>query len=386
MREVAIVGIGQTPVEEHWDVSLRELAAKAVLNAMDDAGAETVDALYVGNMLSGILTNQENLGSLIAECVGLSGIEAIKVEAACGSAAAAFRQAVLGVSSGMMDSAIAVGVEKLTEMSGRATTHGLATASDGDYEMAIGLSFVAINALLMRRYMHEYGWEKNDFAPFVINAHRNAAHNPNAMFQNQINQEQYNLAKVVADPINLLDSSPIGDGAAAVLVVPAEDADKYAGQVITVAACEIGTDTIALDNREDPLWLKGVERSTAKAFRTAGVRHQDIDLFEVHDAFSIITALSLEACGFAEKGQALRMANDENIGLKGKLPLTTMGGLKGRGHPVGATGLYQIVEAATQLRGEAPDALQIDAPKCVMAQNIGGSGANVITSILKRRS
>lgn len=384
MREVAIVGIGQTPVEEHWDVSLRELAAKAVLNVMDDAGTENIDALYVGNMLSGILTNQENLGALIAECVGLSGIEAVKVEAACGSAAAAFRQAVLGVSSGMIDSAIAVGVEKLTELSGRATTHGLATASDGDYEMAMGLSFVAINALLMRRYMHEYGWEKNDFAPLVINAHRNAVHNPNAMFQNQINQEQYNLAKVVADPINLLDSSPIGDGAAAVLVVPAEDAGKYAGQAITVAACEIGTDTIALDNREDPLWLKGVERSTVKAFRAAGVRHQDIDLFEVHDAFSIITALSLEACGFAEKGQALRLANDDNISLKGKLPLTTMGGLKGRGHPVGATGLYQIVEAAMQLRGDAPDALQIDRPNCVMAQNIGGSGANVITSILKR--
>lgn len=384
MRKVAIIGVGQTPVDEHWGSSLRDLAAKAVLSALDDADLPAVEALYVGNMLSGILSSQENLGALIAETCGLPGIEAVKVEAACGSAAAAFRQAVLAVASGAVDSAAAVGVEKLTEMSGTATTFGLATASDSDYEASMGLSFVAINALLMRRYMHEYGWRKEDFAPFVINAHRNAAHNPNAMFRKPITVEQYAQAKVVADPINLLDSSPIGDGAAAVVVVAEEHLSRYGGRAVAVRACEIGTDTIALDNRKDPLWLEGAARSTQKAFRSAGVRHQDIDLFELHDAFSIMTALSLEASGFAEKGQALKFANEAYFGIGGKMPLMTFGGLKGRGHPVGATGVYQIVEACLQLRDQAPAAIHVSGARRAMTQNIGGSGANVVTTILER--
>lgn len=379
MREVAIIGIGQTPVREHWDRSLWELAVEAVWEALTDAERETVEALYVGNMLSGPLADQEHLGALVADQAGLQGVEAVKVEAACASAAAAFRQAVMAVASGMVDSAVAVGVEKLTERSGTHTTHGLATAADADYETALGLTFVALNALLMRRYMHVYHYDREDFAPFVIQAHQNAVHNPRALFRHPITLEQYRRAKMIADPICLLDSSPIGDGAAAVVVVPAERRKR----ALRVQACEVATDTVALHDRRDPLWLTAVERSTARALQTAGVDHRQIDLFELHDAFSIMSVLSLEAAGFAERGTAPRLANEGTLAVTGRLPVATFGGLKGRGHPVGATGLYQIVEACRQLRGEAPEAIQVPEARRAMTQNIGGSGATVVTTVLE---
>lgn len=383
MREVAIVGLGQTPVGEHWDKGLRHLAVEAVLDAMEDAHIRRADALYVGNMLGGELAGQEHLGVLVADYAGLVGIEAVRVEAACGSAAAALRQAVLAVGSGEIDVAIAVGVEKLTELVSKCTTNYLTYAADGDYEASVGLSFVAINALLMRRYMWQYGVSKDDFGAFPINAHANAVHNPNAMFRHPITPEQYARAKMIADPINLLDSSPVADGAAAVVVATAERARDFSDKPLRVAACTVGTDTVTLDNRADPLWLKGVELSARRAYKIAGIGPNDIDLFELHDAFSIMAALSLEASGFAERGTAVRLANEGAIGPQGRLPIATLGGLKGRGHPVGATGLYQVAEAAIQLRGEAPPAVQVEGARCAMAQNIGGSGATVITTILE---
>ncbi|MDQ4077738.1 MAG: thiolase domain-containing protein [Chloroflexota bacterium] len=384
MREVAIVGIGQTSVAEHWNRSLRSLAVEALLDAMEDAHVKNVDALYVGNMLGGELAQQEHLGALIADYAGLEGIEAVKVEAACGSAAAALRQAMLAVSSGVAEVAIAVGVEKLTELTSNCTQNALAMAADADFETQMGLSFVAINALVMQRYMYEYGVDKEEFGVFSVNAHANAVHNPNAMFNFPITMEQYADAKMIATPINLLDSSPIADGAAAVVVTTAERARDLSDKPLRLLACEIGTDTISLHDREELLWLKGVERSTKKALARAGKRHEEIDFFELHDAFSIMAALSLESAGFVERGQAVRFAHHGAIRRVGDLPITTMGGLKGRGHPVGATGLYQIVEAALQLRGQAPDALQVPDARVAMTQNIGGSGATVVTTILER--
>ncbi|NOX35908.1 MAG: thiolase domain-containing protein [Calditrichaeota bacterium] len=384
MRPVAIVGIGQTPVREHWDAGLRELAVQAVWQALDECQIDTVDVFYVGNMLSGTLTGQEHLATLIAEYAGLTGVEAIKAEAACGSGAAAFRQAVLAVASGAAEVALAVGVEKLTETSTHKTTDGLASAADADYETAMGISFVALNALLMRRYMYEYRYHKSDFSAFIEIAHRNAVHNPNAMFRHLVNRDQYERAKMVADPVNLLDSSPIADGASAVVVTSIDQLKRFPNRPIWVAACEVSTDTIALDNRENPLWLKAAERSVHKAFKTSGLTHRDIQLFELHDAFSIMSALSLEGSGFAERGTAVRLANEGHFAIDGRLPISTFGGLKARGHPVGATGLYQIVEATLQLRGQAPEAIQVPDARIAMTQNIGGSGATIITTILTR--
>ena len=384
MRKVAILGIGQTAVEEHWDKSLRELAGEAIFAALTDAQRGTADALYIGNMLSGSLNHQENLGSLIADWAGLRHVEAVKIEAACASGAAALRAGLVAVASGEIDSALVVGVEKMTDAKPNETTAALATAADADYEAAHGLSFVAINALVMQRYMHQYGWKHEDFAPFSIVAHSNAETNPFARLKFSITAEDYKKSRMVAAPINLLDASPIGDGAAALYLVPA-DSLRNNGSVrpkVTIAGSASATDSIAVHDRQDPLWLAAAEISAKKAYSEAGIVPSQVDFFELHDAFSIMSALSLEASGFTERGQSPRLGLDGEIFRTGSVPIATLGGLKARGHPVGATGVYQVVEVVQQLRGEA-GVNQIDHARIGMAQNIGGSGATIITHILQ---
>jgi acetyl-CoA C-acetyltransferase len=381
MRKVAILGIGQIKVDEIWDKSLREIGGEAAFLAMQDAGVDKVDALYVGNMLSSMVSGQNQLGTFFGDWIGLWKQEAVKIEAACGSGAAAFRSALMAVASGDVESALVLGVEKMTDKAGKDVTAALATAADADYEGEQGISFVGINALVMRRYMHEFGWKHEDFAPFSINAHSNAMHNPYARLHEKVTVDKFEKSSMIATPINLLDASPVGDGAAAVVIVPA---DKVMRQPkIVVAASAAATDTIAVHSRKDPMFLNAAYLSSQQAYQMAGITHDDIDVFELHDAFSIMAALSLEATGFAERGQGVRLGLENQIGIKGKIPVCTRGGLKARGHPVGATGMYQIVEVAQQLRGEC-GATQVDSAMIGMAQNIGGSGATILTHILRR--
>ncbi len=380
MQSVSVVGIGQTKVKEHWDRSLRELAVQAILGAMQDARVDHADALYVGNMLSGELTAQENLGALIADAVGLRGIEALKVEAACGSGGAALRAGYLAIASGEYDVVIVAGAEKLTESSNCYATASLAMAADADYEAIHGISFVALNALLMRRYMHEYDLVPEDFAAFSINAHANAAHNPYAMFPAPITLAQYQRARPVSEPISVMDSAPMGDGAAALVLMPTERLNGNRNRAVKIAASAVATDALALHARRDPLWFGAVELSAKKAYAQAGVTPQEIDLFEVHDAFSIMSVMSLEAAGLAERGRGAYLAREGEIGIQGRVPISTMGGLKARGHPVGATGVYQAVEVVQQLRGEAGKN-QVPNAHIGMAQSLGGVAANAVTHI-----
>jgi len=379
MRKVAILGIGQTKIGEHWEKSLREIGGDAAFAAMQDAGIEKVDSLFVGNMLSPIVSGQNQLGTFFADWIGLWKQEAVKIEAACGSGAAAFRAALMAVASGDVESALVVGVEKMSDKAGRDVTAALATAADADYEVDQGISFVGINALVMRRYMHEFGWKHEDFALFSINSHANAMHNPYARLHEKITVEKFEKSSMIATPINLLDASPTGDGAAAMVIVPAE---KVARQPrIIVSASAAATDTIAVHSRKDPMFLQAAYLSSKRAYEMAGVTPADIDVFELHDAFSIMAALSLEASGFAERGQGVRLALDNEISIQGRVPVCTRGGLKARGHPVGATGVYQLVEVVQQLRGECGKT-QVDGARVGMAQNIGGSGATILTHIL----
>jgi acetyl-CoA C-acetyltransferase len=280
-----------------------------------------------------------------------------------------------------MECVVAMGVEKMSESPMSETTAALAAAADADFEADEGVSFVGINALIMRRYMHEYGWKHTDFAPFSITAHANAMHNPNARLHETINQKDYTQARMIADPINLLDASPTGDGAAAVVLVAADRLRQDRKPLIIIAGSAAATDSIAVHDRHDPLWLSAAAESSRKAYAQAQVGPADIDLFELHDAFSIMSALSLEACGFAERGQGPRLGLEGEILPSGRIPIATRGGLKARGHPVGATGVYQIVEVVEQLRGQAGDN-QIAGARVGMAQNIGGSGSNIVTHIL----
>ncbi len=381
MRKVAVIGIGSTKVSEHWEKSLRELAGDAVLAAMGDAGIDHLDGLYVGNMMSSAANQQQHLGTYIADWVGSRGKEAMRLESACSSGSAAFRAGLFAVASGDIEIAVVVGIEKMTDSPSAEITSSLATAADADWEVNQGISFVALNALIMRRYMHEYGWKHEDFANFSINAHQNAINNPNARFHSKLTTEKYNSSAIICDPINLMDASPIGDGAAAAVLVPA---DRVAGNgaypLVTVAGSGAASDTIAIHSRKDPLRLKAAEKSCLDAYKQAGITVNDIDLFEYHDAFTIMATLALEACGFSERGKGPQLALDNEIGIKGRIPVATMGGLKARGHPVGATGMYQITEVIQQLRGQAGKN-QIENARYGMSQNIGGSGSNIITHI-----
>lgn len=383
MRQVAVIGIGQTNIGELWDHSLRSLAGDALQDAMRDAGLERrPDALFVSNMMASMLSNQTHLATVIADYVGWLGIEASTVEAACASGGAAFQTAVRAIASGAIDVAAVCGVEKMTESLPNITFKALATAADADYESIHGITFVGLNALIMRRYMHEYGISHDAFAPFAINAHGNASNNPNAMFKMKVNAASYAAAPMIADPINRLDSAPICDGAAAIILCSLDmAADLSRNMPIRVMASAGATDTIAIGDRRDLLSLDAAKTSTQRAYAQARVSPGDIDVFELHDAFSIVAALSLEAAGFAESGRGCELALNGDIVLGGRIPVSTMGGLKGRGHPIGATGIYELVDVVTQLRGNAGKN-QVAGATIGMAQNVGGAGSTVVTHIL----
>jgi acetyl-CoA C-acetyltransferase len=383
MRQVAVIGIGQTNIGELWDHSLRSLAGEALHDAMRDAGLERrPDALFVSNMMASMLSNQTHLATVIADYVGWLGIEASTVEAACASGGAAFQAAVRAIASGAIDVAAVCGVEKMTESLPNITFKALATAADADYESIHGITFVGLNALIMRRYMHEHRLSRDAFAPFAINAHRNASNNPNAMFKMKVNAETYAAAPMIADPINRLDSAPICDGAAAIILCSLDmAADLSKNMPIRVLASAAATDTIAIGDRRDLLSLDAAKASTQRAYAQARLSPNDIDVFELHDAFSIVAALSLEAAGFAEAGYGCELALNGDITLGGRIPVSTMGGLKGRGHPIGATGIYELADVVTQLRGTAGKN-QVEGANIGMAQNVGGAGSTVVTHIL----
>ncbi|MFA6146750.1 MAG: thiolase domain-containing protein [bacterium] len=380
MRDVYIIGTGQTPIGELWGHSLKDLAVEATVKALYGTDKQAVDCLVVGNMCSGILASQESLGAFVADYAGLGPVEAVKVESACSSGGAAFREGYLRVASGTAERVLVVAVEKMSDLLPDSVSSSLALAADGDYENLHGTTFAALNALIMRRYMHENGYKCEDFAGFAINAHRNAVSNENAQFRRPVTSKDYANATIVASPINLLDSSSISDGAGAVLL-SADPKDSGSARKVRVVGSAAATDTIAVATRKDPLWLSAAEISARRAFSQAGLEPGDIDLFELHDAFSIMATLSLEAAGFAPRGRGVRLAMEGEIVPNGKVPIATRGGLKARGHPVGATGVLQVLDAVAQLRGQAGGS-QVPDARTAMTQNIGGSGASIYTHIL----
>ncbi|ASJ14833.1 thiolase domain-containing protein [Thermococcus radiotolerans] len=385
MRKAVIIGAGMTPVGEHWKLGLRDLAVEALLNAMDDAGIDRVDSLYVGNMISGSFVEQENLGALIADWAGLGNIPAVKIEAACASGGAAVQEGVKAVLSGLEDVVAVVGVEKMTDAWPSDATRYLAYAADAEWELFHGASFVALNALVMRYYMKTYGYTEEDLALFAVNAHANGAKNPYAMFKRPIKVETVLKSPYVADPLKLFDASPVCDGAASVIITTPEKAKELGvpkEKWVEVAGMGRAIDTINLANREDLLVLKAAKVAAERAYKMAGVEAKDIDFFEVHDAFTVMAALSLEALGVAKKGEGAKLAKEGQIAIDADYPIQTMGGLKARGHPVGATGVYQTVEAVLQLRGEAPS--QVPDAEIGLTQNIGGTGSNITVNVFRR--
>ena len=384
MTDVVIAGIGQTDVGEHWNISLRQLAFAAIQDAVKDSGGLKPQALFVGNMLAPNLSNQAHLGALVADNAGLTGIEAITIEAAGASGGAAVRQGYLAVSSGMVDVALVVGVEKFTDQVGPGVDSALATASDSDFEAVQGMTPTSQAALIMRRYMHEYQVPADGFAGFALTAHANGAGNPCAIFRKAIKPETYIKAEMVCEPLNMYDIAPNADGAAA-LILPRRDllTTNFAHPLVKISGSASASDTLALHDRKDMLYFDVAQLSAGKAMKQAGIMLDQISFFEYHDMFSIYAALQLEAVGFAIKGKGWKLAAEDKISLKGKIPCATMGGLKARGFTGGATGVYQAVEAATQLRGQA-GANQVADAKYGLIQCLGGPASTAVSHILER--
>jgi acetyl-CoA C-acetyltransferase len=383
MTEVLIAGIGQTPVGEHWGISLRELAFQAIDAAQNDAGGINPQALFVGNMLAPMVSGQAHLGALIADFAGMRGIEAYTTEAAGASGGAALRAGYLAVKSGFVDSALVVGVEKVTDKVGPEVEAAIATSLDSDYEAMQGLTPVSQAALLMRRYLHAFGVPREALGVFPLTAHANGAGNPNAMFRRAVKPELYNRAGMVSDPLNMFDAAPDADGAAAIILTRSDlMPTNHAQPRVRIAGSSVATDTLALHDRPDPLVFRAAQLSVERARYQAGVQLEQIDFFELYDAYSIFAALSLEAAGYAKQGEGVTLAQNEMISIKGMVPIATMGGLKARGNPWGATGVYQAIEAILQLRGQAGDN-QIPNAKIGMAQCLGGPASTAITNIFE---
>lgn len=384
MTDVVIAGIGQTEVGEHWDLGLRDLAYAAIHDAIQDAGGLKPQSLFVGNMLAPNLSRQAHVGALLADYSGLLGIEAVTVEAAGASGGAALRQGYLAVASGFVDVALVIGVEKFTDKVGSEVDEALATASDSDYEAVQGMTPAAQAALLMKRYMHEHEVPADGFAGFALTAHTNGVANKHAMFRKAIKPEVYAKAEMVSDPLNMFDMAPNADGAAA-LVLTRRDLlpTSWSHPLVKIAGSASSSDTLALHDRKDMLYFDTAQLSAGKAMKQVGLTLDGIDFFEYHDAFSIYAAMQLEAVGFAIKGKGWKLAADGSIGLKGRIPCATMGGMKARGFPGGAAGVYQAVEAAIQLRGQA-EANQVKDAKFGLIQSLGGPASTSVSHILQR--
>ena len=377
MREVCIVATGRIPVKKRYRSTIRKMGAEAVHNCLENQDPGLVNSLFLGNMLSDELQQQKHTGPLIADEAGLRNIEALDVRAATATGAAALRMAYFAVASGQSNLSLAVGVDK---MSGKDVTQALARALDAELEVPRGDTLVSQNAGLLKMYMEKYNAPYESIVKFSVNAHRNAMLNQYGLFKEEISAEQAVESREIVAPLRLYDCAPVCDGAAAVLLAPVEDAHKFTNTPVTILGSAVATDRFRVSDREAPLALDAARISSSRAFELAGIDRKDIDFFEVHDAFSIIACLALEANGFAPSGEGWKMAEEGHILREGKLPLSTMGGLKGRGHPIGATAIYQTCEIIDQLTGAA-GAAQLAKAKKAMLQSVGGPGTTVLTHL-----
>ena len=378
MRDVYVIGCGMTKFGEIWESSFRDLFVEAGLKAVKDAGVDHLDSLYVGTMTSGLFIGQEHVGALMADYLGMAPIPAVRVESACCSGGMAVRMGFLDIASGNSDIVLAGGVEKMND--GADVTYALSTAADQEYECYHGVTFPGLYAMIARAHMNRYGTTRDQLAQVAVKNHFNGSMNPNAQFPRKVTLDQVKNSVLVADPLTVLDSSPVSDGGACVILASEEVARKLQKPMVKIIGSGVATDSLALDQRDDITALNAVKVSAERAFTMAGVSLSDIDLAEVHDCFTIAEICILEELGFAERGKGGLFTEQGHTALTGKMPINTSGGLKSKGHPVGATGAAQIVEIFEQLTGKSGER-QIKNAKIGLAQNMGGSGASSVTHI-----
>ncbi|MFI5166287.1 MAG: thiolase domain-containing protein [Thermoanaerobaculales bacterium] len=386
MREVAIVGVGLSRWGEMWNASLRTLWAEAALAALADAGIDHVDAVTVGCMSPGLFIGQEHLGALLVDELGIAGVPATRVESACASGGLSLKTGFAEIAAGLADVVLATGVEKMTDVSGDDCTAALATAADAEREVFDGASFPALYAMMARAHMERYGTTREQLAMVAVKNHKHGALNPNAQYRQEITVADVLASPKVASPLNVLDCSPITDGAAAVVLAELSVAKRLAKGRPLVRITGIGqaTDRIALHDRRDLTALPATTKAAQRAFAMADKQPRDIQLAEVHDCFTIAEIMVLESLGLCEPGHGGCQASSGRTALGGEQPVNASGGLKSKGHPVGATGVAQAVELTTQLRGDAGKR-QVPGARVGLAQNMGGTGASTLVHILEVR-
>ena len=381
MKEVAVIGAGMTRFGELWNKSIKDIFVEAALKAIKDAGVDHIDSMYVGSMSSGLFVGQEHLGALMADYLGMNPIPATRVESACASGGVSFRQAYLEVASGQSEIVLAGGVEKMTD--GADVTDALATAADQEYEVYQGITFPGLYAMIANAHMHQYKTKREQLAAVAVKNHRNGSKNPNAQFRSEITIEQVLKSSLVADPLRLLDCSPVSDGGAAVILCSMDVAKKFTDTPVRIRGSVQTSDTIALHSRSSLTTLKAVSMAAEKIYKMTNLKPQDIDFAEVHDCFSIAEIVVSEDLGFFDKGCGGAAVEEGSTSLEtGKIPINTSGGLKSKGHPVGATGIAQIIELYEQLQGKAGKR-QVKNAHIGLAQNMGGSGASCVINILE---
>lgn len=384
MREVAIIGIGLSQWGEVWGSSLRSLWVDAALAALADAGIDRVDTITVGSMSPGLFVGQEHIGALLADELGMPGVPATRVESACASGGVSFKAAFAEVASGMADIALATGVEKMTDVSGDECTAALATAADAELEVFHGASFPGLYAMMARAHMERYGTTREQLAMVAVKNHKHGSMNPRAQYRQEITVKDVLRSAKVADPLNVLDCSPITDGAAAVVIAEISLARKLAKgrPLVRVAGIGHATDCIALHSRPDMTTIPATTKAAERAFAMAGKRREDVNLVELHDCFTIAEIVVLESLGLCAPGEGGKQAESGRTALGGALPVNVSGGLKSKGHPVGATGIAQLAELTMQLRGGAGKR-QVAGAKLGLAQNMGGTGASTVVTLLE---
>ena len=382
--KIAIIGVGLTKFGELWESSFSQIFVEAGMAAIKDANIDGKDleAIFVGNMSGGRFVDQEHVSSLIADHAGLNPLPSTRVEAACASGGLALRQGVMSILSGFHDIVVAGGVEKMTDVLTGQTTHTLATAADSEWETFLGTTFPGLYAMMARKHMEEFGTTREQLAMVSVKNHSNAKHNPYAQYPFEITVDDVLNSAMVADPLRLLDCSPITDGAACVILASEKKAKEFTDSPIYITGSGQASGTIALHNRERISVVDSTINASKEAYKRAGVQAKDIQVAEVHDAFTIGEILAIEGLGFVDLGKGGKATEDGVTKIGGEIPINTSGGLKAKGHPVGATGVAQAVEIALQLRGEAKGR-QTDA-EVGLTHNVGGSGGTALVHIYEK--
>jgi len=383
MRPVAVIGIGKTAFGAFADRDLRSLAVEAGEKCMQDAhvSPSQIEAFYLGNFAGPSFTGQNHLAPYIAGAMGITGVPSTRFEAACASSGSAFFHAVSAVGAGLYDLVLVGGVEKMTSQPTPRVTEILAGAGDMSGEGRAGATFPALFAMIARRHMYQYGTTREHLAAVAVKNHANGAKNPQAHMRKVITMEQALNGKPIAEPLTVYDCSLISDGAAAVLIAPLERVAEFTSKPVRILGIAQTSDQVALDEKDDITTFRAVRAAGEKAYKMAGVTPQDIQFAEVHDCFTIAEIIATEDLGFVKKGDGGPYALQGCTALNGPRPINTSGGLKSKGHPVGATGVGQICDLVMQMRGEAGER-QIARHSLGLAQNLGGSGDTAVVTIL----